>query len=416
MFPMLLALGGSAGLLYSLRSIPTFLFNKIKQRFIFSATLYQYEELFDVVEKWLSEHYSKKYRDVEAKIESETVEMKEKRSQINPSIYYGSKRVTKVISRKIVYKQEVTGYFITFHGKRLFVNKTKEKMEKAGSSLKEAYLFRYTISGFGARKQVDELLKEATEEYFSAIPDNTISSCYHSSYGEWYVGKPIRVKPIDKVIMKDKQKIINDLETWLSSEDWYNDRGIAYKRGYCFYGPPGTGKTTLALAMAHEAGRDVYSLNLNCIDDDSKLAQLFANIPNNAVLLIEDIDKAFAGRDNVSDKSKVSFSGILNCLDGALYKHGLISIVTTNHIEKLDPALLRVGRMDVKVEVKRPEAAEISEFMSVFYSSPVEIFGEFDIAMTEIQEICMKYKDNLYKAKEKIYAKSNNHHVHKAEV
>lgn len=414
--PMLLALGGSGALLYSLKSVPTFIFRKIKQRLIYSVTVYQYEDLFNVLEKWLSTHHSNRYRDVEAKIETVDVPQNEKEN-ISESIISSSSVTRRVIKRYLTYHQEVTGYFIKFKNKRIFVDKSKEKMDKAGTGLKEAYLKRYTLSGLGAKDTINSLLDEATEAFYSASPKNAVPTSYNSSYGEWYVAKEIRVKPFEKVILKDKQFILKDISDWADSEKWYADRGIPYRRGYCFYGPPGTGKTTLALALASEMGKSVYCLNLNCLSDDSKLNSLFANIPGNALLLIEDIDRVFSGRNNVKQDAKISFSGLLNCLDGAMAKHGLVTMITTNYIDKLDPALLRPGRMDVKIKVDKPDAEAISEFLTMFYEVPMSVIGEFQLSMTQVQEICMRNKTNPEKAKHTIYSKQHeNGHVHKAEV
>ena len=115
-----------------------------------------------------------------------------------------------------------------------------------------------------------------------------------------------------------------------------------------------------------------------------------------SILLIEDIDKVFAGRENVSDKANITFSALLNCLDGAFYKHGLITIITTNHIEKLDEALLRTGRIDNKIEIPLPTDKEISEYLAVFYKKPTFVIqGKFNLKMSDVQEICLKNKNSI---------------------
>lgn len=420
MLPMLLALGGSGAILYSLKSVPVFLFRKLKQKLIYTVTVYQYDELFNVLEKWLSNNHSNRYRDVEAKMETIDIPQYQKdHIRLGSGIISSFSTTKRVIKRFITYQQEVTGYFIKFNKKRIFVNKTKEKIDKAGTGIKEAYLKRYTLSGLGAKDTINSLLDKATEDFYTDSPKNAVSTSYNSSYGEWFITKEIRVKPLEKVILKDKQFILDDISNWADGEAWYATRGIPYKRGYCFYGPPGTGKTTLALALASEMGKSIYCLNLNCLIDDSKLNGLFANIPNNAILLIEDIDRVFVGRENVDKKKEeqVSFSGLLNCLDGAMAKHGLVTIITTNYIEKLDPALLRPGRMDVKIKVDIPDAEAISEFLTMFYEAPISVIGEFNMSMTQVQEICMRNKTSPEKAKHIIYSKQHeNGHVYKAEI
>jgi chaperone BCS1 len=56
-----------------------------------------------------------------------------------------------------------------------------------------------------------------------------------------------------------------------------------------------------------------------------------------------------------------TFSNLLNILDGVLFKHGLIVFITTNHPEKLDPALLRQGRTDLIIELNYPSKTEIEK-------------------------------------------------------
>jgi len=214
---------------------------------------------------------------------------------------------------------------------------------------------------------------------------------------------------LEKTILNpDKKKyIITDITNFTNSEEWYINVSIPYKRGYCFYGPPGTGKTTLALGIANHLKRNIYCLNLNCLEDDSRLPVLFSSLPANSVLLIEDIDKVFSGRENVKEGSKITFSGLLNCMDGAFYKHGLIMIITTNHIDKLDEALLRTGRIDIKMEIPRPSDKEISAYLSLFYNSNICITGNFSLTMSDIQEICLHNRDSSSSAYTEILSKNN---------
>jgi chaperone BCS1 len=164
----------------------------------------------------------------------------------------------------------------------------------------------------------------------------------------------------------------------------------------CLYGPPGTGKTTLSLAIANYTKRRVYCLNMNSLENDARMYQAFSAMSENAILLIEDIDKVFCGRDNVEQKAGITFSTFLNCMDGALYKHGILSIITTNHLDKLDEALLRTGRTDLKIEVPLPGSKEIAEYLAVFYNKPIfALEGGYSYKMSDIQEICLQNKNNF---------------------
>ncbi len=90
-------------------------------------------------------------------------------------------------------------------------------------------------------------------------------------------------------------------------------------------------------------------LNLSSGDvDDDKFNRLLLDAPPKSILLLEDIDAIFSQREKgVFTSRKLTFSGFLNALDGVRSQEGQILFMTTNHIENLDPALLRPGRTDL---------------------------------------------------------------------
>lgn len=382
-----LIFGAIGGLLYSLKGIPVFLFGKIKQKVVFTTRIYQYDDLFEILEKWLSNNYQYQYRNVEGTLKTTSQYMK------TSSPRDIGKEVT--VPNSIDFKQEENTFIITYNKKKIIIIKSKEKLEKAGQSTRDFYFRKYTLSGFFAKKQIESLLNETVRCFKEEEEKNTVKVHSSSSYGEWYASRSVYVKPLEYTILNSslKKEIVDDLDNFLQSEDWYKDTCIPYKRGYCFYGPPGTGKTTLALAIANHTRRKVYCLNLNSLDDDSRMPLAFSDMQEGSILLLEDIDKVFSGRENVKEGSKITFSSLLNCLDGAFYKQGLITIITTNHIDKLDPALLRTGRIDMKKEVPRPSLQEITEYLKIFYRKPISI-PQLDIelgwTMSDIQEICLK--------------------------
>ena len=189
--------------------------------------------------------------------------------------------------------------------------------------------------------------------------------------------KPVR--SLDTVILDDKQKeeISEDLKEFLlpATNKWYSNRGLPYRRGYLLYGPPGTGKTSLSVALSGAFGLPIYALSLSVswMNDDT-LALLFSSLPKNCLVLLEDIDacgvargKDEAGKENVASSPKplddkdrnnsnakpsaqVSFSGLLNAIDGVASKEGRALIMTTNHRERLDEALIRPGRVDLQIK------------------------------------------------------------------
>lgn len=372
-----ITLAATGTIIYSLKAIPNKLIQRLKRNLIYSVTIYQYDELFDILELYMADNHALKYKNVEASLHSGNVFPSEQE-----------------VKKEVVYKQEETTFIFRYKGKKIVVSKGKEKLEKA-ATLKDIYFRKYSLSGFRAKKEIDLLLKEAILLYSDKEEKDIVRVHSNSQYGDWHGANAVRVKSLDKTIISPliKQPLIKDIEEFLKSESWYLNTSIPYKRGICLYGPPGTGKTTLALAIASYTKRRVYCLNLNCLENDSRLPNAFKDMQQNSILLLEDIDKVFPGRENVCSDAKITFSGLLNCLDGAFYKHGIITIITTNHLEKLDEALLRTGRIDLKLEIPKPQSSEISEYLSIFYSKPLTIKGNYNLKMSDIQEICLQNKN-----------------------
>lgn len=170
-----------------------------------------------------------------------------------------------------------------------------------------------------------------------------------------------------------------------------SEPGIPYRRGYLLHGPPGSGKTSFIQALAGHLGYDICLLNLSerGLADD-KLNHLLSNAPERSVILMEDVDAAFNKRIQSSEdgsvantnlrmllfmlslyryQSSVTFSGFLNALDGVASGEERLVFLTTNHPERLDPALVRPGRVDLSVLVDDATPAQARELFIRFYAS-----------------------------------------------
>ncbi|XP_021856068.1 AAA-ATPase ASD, mitochondrial-like [Spinacia oleracea] len=181
-----------------------------------------------------------------------------------------------------------------------------------------------------------------------------------------------------------KREVIEDLITFSKGEEFYARIGRAWKRGYLLYGPPGTGKSTMIAAMANLLNYDIYDLELTAVKDNTELRRLLIETSSKSIIVIEDIDcsRDLTGQrkkkqdrgediDNIADQdkkkamtmlareeqdastSKVTLSGLLNFIDGLWSACGgeRLIVFTTNHVDKLDPALIRRGRMDKHVQL-----------------------------------------------------------------
>ncbi|EEF47499.1 AAA-ATPase At3g50940 [Ricinus communis] len=155
-----------------------------------------------------------------------------------------------------------------------------------------------------------------------------------------------------------KQEVMDDLDRFVIRREFYRRVGRPWKRGYLLYGPPGTGKSSLIAAMANYLKFNIYDLELTSISSNSELRRLLTSTGNRSILVIEDIDCSIKlqdrqnGENNPGD-SQLTLSGLLNFIDGLWSSCGdeKIIVFTTNYKDKLDPALLRPGRMDMHIHM-----------------------------------------------------------------
>src|ERR1051326_3226588 len=167
---------------------------------------------------------------------------------------------------------------------------------------------------------------------------------------------------LDSVVLEpgEKEHLVQDVTQFRKSKSRYQRLGIPYHRGYLLYGPPGTGKTSLVSALAAHFGMSIYVVSLTDFNDRTLMGAV-NQVPANSVLLFEDIDcmKGSQTRDvgessveRANEKTAlqngVTLSGLLNVLDGFCAPTGVLFVMTTNHMEKLDDALLRPGRIDYR--------------------------------------------------------------------
>lgn len=172
------------------------------------------------------------------------------------------------------------------------------------------------------------------------------------------------------------EKIHNHVKTFIESEDYYRQKAIPYHTGIILKGPPGTAKSSIIRVIASEFGRTMRYLTLADVKTEKDLLDLITGSDwKNAILAIEDIDAAHM---DVSKRAAgdsrpapvVTMSTLLNILDGSLTPNGLIVLATTNHIENLDPAIIRPGRFDLSVEIGHIGKDEFSRMATFFDHDP----------------------------------------------
>jgi len=173
--------------------------------------------------------------------------------------------------------------------------------------------------------------------------------------------------------------LIKDMDDFLKGENKYLKYGIPYKRNYLLEGLPGTGKTSLIFVLASYFNMDIAILNFSLSIDDATFMKSVTKLPEDCFLVLEDIDSLFVERKpGDSNRSMVSFSGILNTLDGIARRTKQITFLTTNYISKLDSALIRPGRIDKVLTFDYSTPTQIKYFFDSFLPNQKEKWNEFE--------------------------------------
>jgi chaperone BCS1 len=272
--------------------------------------------------------------------------------------------------------------FCFFKGRFIAVNRYEDRIRDA--------IF---LTCLGRDPQIlKDLLQEAREQYFAKDDRKTViyRAIRHSRSFHWTRSMARVSRPLSTVVLDASQKnaIIDDIKEYLhpATRRYYETWGIPYRRGYLFHGPPGTGKASLSFALAGIFGLRIYVVSFNSSLNEDALSSLFAYLPRRCIVLLEDIDiagipKRGKEKNIVADdsdaedsagnvdnggtakgpvnqekdlpgktSSKVSLSALLNVIDGVASQEGRILLMTTNHIERLDDALIRPGRVDKTIK------------------------------------------------------------------
>lgn len=265
-----------------------------------------------------------------------------------------------------------------------------------------------------------QLVLQAKREY-EAEAIHRIQIYFADSHGSWRWTDSRHKRPMGSIVLNPgvKEMLLEDAKDFLRSEKWYADRGIPFRRGYLLHGVPGSGKSSLIHALAGALQLDIYVVSLSSSwISDSTLTTLMGRVPARCVVLLEDLDAAFtrstsrddspfdddknqdkkdgetgdkvAGpsprrrRDQLSDVNTLSLSGLLNALDGVAAAEGRLLFATTNHLERLDPALSRPGRMDVWIEFRNASKWQAEALFRNFFPCAED---ELPIDEAELEDV-----------------------------
>jgi len=201
---------------------------------------------------------------------------------------------------------------------------------------------------------------------------NSTSKGYFSNYGEVYA------QPLSSIYIPSelKTRVISHIDNFIASKDRYIKFGRPYKTSFLLTGVPGAGKSSFVKAIAHKYKRSIFVLSFTKNMTDENLIDLVSEMKDDSILLIEDVDSFFVDRQ--AQQINISFSALLNCMDGVLGKgNGLITFITANNPDRMDPALIRPGRVDSIVKFDYPRKREIKAAFDDLIGGTDNEFNEF---------------------------------------
>ena len=316
-------------------------------------------------------------------------------------------------------------HFIKYNGKIIKVERNRERAPLEVTSPFETLTLSWIDSHprSTAKTLATEILKDAKQLSDEAERGKLL--IYTNFANEWRAfGSPRRKRPIESVILSEDKKelLLEDLRKFLTNSKWYYDRGIPYRRGYLLYGPPGGGKSSLIHAIASHLEYGICLLNLagDSIMTDDRLQHLLHSIPDKTFILLEDIDAAMANPNEnraISSSSRLSLSGLLNAIDGVAAAEERVIFMTTNYQNRLDPALIRPGRIDFSLELSQATKDQAVSMFARFYPDSYELKCHFEKAFeektlpfspAEIQGIFIKHQCDPMKAISEVKRKNGS--------
>lgn len=294
-------------------------------------------------------------------------------------------------------------------------NETDSKTQKNNIKITSITLIHEDVSII--RNFIEESYKEYINDYYPPVEIKEKKRYYYGMTGD--EKKPFNrfllnnSKSWNNLFIPNKNQLIDIIDKFNKNELKLN------KLVFLLYGPPGTGKTSFIKTIANETKRNIVNIKLSLIKNDQKLMSFVFNDHiehdsftdcvdiKNRIYLLEDIDaetdivksrkdveieeknkinieKEFFKNKYENDKlsdviidynmkshyyynNQLTLSGLLNCLDGVIELYGGIVIMTTNHPEKLDEALVRDGRVNIKLQLDNMHKEQIIEMLKYYY-------------------------------------------------
>ena len=374
----------TGGLMALLRQAPARLAKWLKDKCTVSVLIADRDPLFEWTKLWLdSLPYSRRARQLMCQLYREDGEEFSSHSRMLFAPSYGR-------------------HFFRHNRRLVWLEYNKqEQPAAAGAQVVGAQKAPETIllTVLGTKQAaVRELCREIAE--FAEADERRRVRGYINTCGWWRRMPQFLPRAIETVDLpsSDERLILSAIEEFLGARKLYNQRGIPYHLNFLFAGRPGTGKTSIASALCGHFGLNLHLLNIAGPGmNDERLVDLMLAIPRRSMILMEDVDavlpeakqrpklpaqqpEAQATTAAPAAPEGITLSGLLNCMDGITAPDGAVIVMTTNHPELISPALLRPGRVDVRVNFG-PATREQIERMCRRLNPKSRLNGEVDVML-----------------------------------
>ena len=265
-----------------------------------------------------------------------------------------------------------------------------------------------TITSFGRNKDIFSRVFKEIERFNEVIIDDSLTTIHVFKKDYWIKSCKITKRSMDSVILPhaSKKEIIDHIDNFSNNKKWYEKNGVPYRTGILLEGPPGTGKTSMVRALASHLNKDLYYIDATeC--HPSTIKEALIQVPVNSLIVIEEIDRMFVNpmKNCEDDEKQVSGAALLNALDGIVGSENRILIATTNHIEKLDAALIREGRFDIKIHVGFMTDESFRTYIERMYPDFKETYKysiKSGVAPCLVQKLVFDNKNNIYGVLEQV--------------
>ena len=192
---------------------------------------------------------------------------------------------------------------------------------------------------------------------------------------------------------------------WFKNKHWYEQRNLQWKLGMMFHGVGGTGKSEFSRAIAKDLKIPIYQYFLNTLSDQEFMNE-WEDMSTPCIALFEDFDNVFHLRQAVKPQSALTFDCVLNQISGVNSKSGVLLIITTNDISKVDHAIgvqasedglsSRPGRIDIVREFKHmDDECRLGMIKQIVIDWPEAhqhlVEKTKDMTAAQVQETCVQF-------------------------